>query len=210
MSTKRLIRSLSKQNPTNLDVVLGKKFGHGTQHKCRILDYNRLQGTYVCTFEQVILKEKTFTAHDLQVGQFVSAKVSSLTDAGLLVKCGQVDAFIENLHLSNTVFSENIKRHFKVGQMLQARVWAISEKGVLLTLKEGLIKSELCLSEYNRSAQGKQFPGVVGLTRTKTGAALIAFYGGLRGVLPKKYMLSKSDDNDGVFFTGQVVGTCKH
>lgn len=113
---------------------------------------------------------------------------------------------MENLHLSNVTYSENIKRQFKVGQTLDARVWAVTERGVFLTIKEALVKSDLCLSEYNESARDKQFPGVVAFTKFKGGGALVVFYGELKGFLPGKYMLQNIDnDEDGVFFCGQVV-----
>lgn len=86
MSTKRLIQSLPKHDLNNLETIMKDKFAQGSRRKCRILDYARLESTYVCTFEQIALKEVVFTKSDLQVGQLVTAKVSGITNAGLKAK----------------------------------------------------------------------------------------------------------------------------
>lgn len=98
-----------------------RKYAPGHSIHCRILDYNRMEDLYICTVEKALLQENIFAVEDLTVGQSVEATVVEVNPSGIVVKCGNVTGFVENLHLSNSAYSETIKSKFRVKQKVKGR-----------------------------------------------------------------------------------------
>lgn len=72
----------------------------------------------MCTVEQDVLKQKFFTAKDLAIGQTVRGNVHEINEAGIVVKIGNIQGFVPNMHISNVQYSPNIKKKFQVGQFV--------------------------------------------------------------------------------------------
>lgn len=100
-----------------------RKYATGHSIHCRILDYNRMEDLYICTVEKSLLQENIFAIEDLTVGQSVEGTVVEVISPGIMVKCGNVLGFVENLHLSNAAYSETIKSKFRVKQKVKARYY---------------------------------------------------------------------------------------
>lgn len=121
VSNKRLLKTLPKDSHLDIVNAVTKKYPNGSQHDCRILDYNYMQELYICTFEKQIIKEKIFTTNDLEVGQAVVVQIDKIVSNGLVVKAGRVQGFVPNLHLSNVKYTDNIKGKFSIGMTVNAR-----------------------------------------------------------------------------------------
>lgn len=201
---KRILNSLGTDTCEDLIELVNEKYPVGKTVKCRILDYNRLDAVHICAVEASVLKEKFFTLDDVTLGQLVLPVITEIKDAGLLVKFGHLKGFIDNLHLSNSQYSANIKSRFRVGQKLKARILCIRNGGIRLTIKPALVESNLCLTNTEQVEIGKQFPGVV-VNRGKFGA-LIVFYGDLKGFVHSTHLLPEATaDARDILFDGQVV-----
>lgn len=201
---KRIINSLGNEPDDIMDLV-NKKYPKGKEVKCRILDYNRLDAVYVCTVETSVLNEKFFTIDDLTLGQLVTGNILEINNAGVVVKFGNLQGFIDNFHLSNTQYSEKIKSKFRIQQKIKVRILSILKtNSIRLTAKPALVESELCLSNYDDAEIGKQYPGVV-IRRDQSGA-LISFYGNVKGYVYCTHLLrGESADARQLLFDGQVV-----
>lgn len=202
---RRILNSLGNETFEDVIDLVKEKYPKGKSVQCRILDYNRLDSVYMCSVEAAVLNEKYFTKDDLVLGQLVTAEVTEVKDAGLVVKFGNLQGFIDNLHLSNVRYTGNIKTRFRVGQKVKARVLCVKKSGsIRLTIKPALIESSLCLTSPDQAEIGKVFPGVV-IKRSNFGA-LIVFYGDVTGFVQSSRLLpdTKADARD-VLFDGQVI-----
>lgn len=120
---KRLLNSLNlqKTGDSNTSNTIRVKYPIGSQHQCRILDFNIFHQLYICTFEKKILNEKQFSVNDLKLGQIVTVKIEKNISNGLVVRCGQIQGFIPNLHISQNKFSKNIKTKYPEGASVPAK-----------------------------------------------------------------------------------------
>lgn len=201
---RRILNSLGKETLADVTELVKEKYPKGKVLKCRILDYNRLDAVYICGVEAAVINEKFFTKDDLTLGQFVTAHVTDLKDTGLVVKFGHLQGFIDNIHLSNVRYSENIKSRYRVNQKIKARVLSIFNNSIHLTAKPALIESDLCLTTAEQAEIGKQFPGVV-IRRGEFGA-VVAFYGDVKGFVHSSQLLhGETADARELLFDGQVV-----
>lgn len=202
---RRILNSLGKNTFEDITELVEKRYPEGKEVSCRILDYNRLDAVFICAVEAAILKEKFFTPQDLTIGQLVTAEVTEIKDAGLVVKFGHLQGFIDNLHLSNSQYSDTIKSKFRKQQKLKARVLSVRKSGsVRLTIKPALLESDLCLANPDQVEVWKEYPGVV-VKRSEFGA-VVAFYGEVSGFIHSSKLLpGEWADARDVLFDGQVV-----
>lgn len=121
ITNRRLLNSLKK--PLSIDVtdIIRIKYPIGGKHKCRILDYSQLLREYICTVEPELVRSDTATANNLTIGQLVKVRVDDVKKEGFVVTCGNIKGFVPNLHMSNSQFTENIKKKFYLGQIVNAR-----------------------------------------------------------------------------------------
>ncbi|XP_056630558.1 protein RRP5 homolog [Diorhabda sublineata] len=208
VTNKRLIHSLPKQHQNiNISDSVRLKFALGTNRQCRILDYNRLTRTYIGTLEQSLIKEKLFTTSDVTIGQLLDVTIRTIKPEGLVVTSGHIRGFVPNLFLSNIKYSEVIKKKFKEGLKIKARVLSINSGNIILTLKSGQVDSDQCLTDLSKAKRGDRYPGVI--VHTKPEGAVVIFYGNVKGWLDKKYLDEQDDDKKPdpqlFFYVGQVV-----
>ncbi|KAI4466380.1 programmed cell death protein 11 pre-rrna processing protein rrp5 [Holotrichia oblita] len=155
---------------------------------------------YICTFERNALKEEIFTKDDLKVAQAVSGVIEEINASGIVVKIGKVTAFATNEHLSNSQYSDNIKRNYRVGNRINARVWNIDENGVKLTLKPDFLPDGKYLTNNEMAKRNDEYKGMVIKTYKK--GALISFFGGVKGWL--KCSGSSKNYTD-MFYPGEII-----
>ncbi|KAG5876543.1 hypothetical protein JTB14_010314 [Gonioctena quinquepunctata] len=207
VTNKRLMNSLPKNANLDISDTIHLKFGEGTKHTCRILDYNYFARVCICTVEQYVIKEKLFNSSDLQIGQLLNVTVASVKSEGLVVSSGHIRGFVPNFYLSNVEFSEAIKKKYHEGYKSKARVINIDGSNVILTMKPSQVESDNCLTELSQAKRGDQYTGIV--VQLKQQGALVVFYGNVRGWISRKYL---EDDNEKqkpdptkYFYKGQVI-----
>lgn len=123
-TNKRLIASLANDvtaASNDVTAAILTKYRAGSEHLCRVLDYNRLSSTYVVTTDARAVNEQTFASRDLRAGQAVRVRVRAVKEEGAVVECGHVTGFVTNAHLSNALYASATKRKFSQGQRLDAR-----------------------------------------------------------------------------------------
>ena len=119
---RRLVNTVHTRDNEDIVEIINKKFPLGSVHKCRVLDYILMDMLYVCTFEKEELQEKIFSVSDLEVGKQCKIKVEAMKSAGIVVRAGKVTGFVTNLHLGDVKYSENIKKKYKIGQSVLAKL----------------------------------------------------------------------------------------
>ncbi|XP_074031130.1 ribosomal RNA Processing 5 isoform X2 [Leptinotarsa decemlineata] len=207
VTNKRLMNCLPKNANLDISESISLKFGAGSKHTCRILDYNRLSRLYICTVEQALIKEQIFMSSDVKIGQVVNVTVTSVKNEGLEVSLGHTKGFVPNLFLSNVEYSEAIKKKYQEGFKSKARVLNIDNGTVLLTMKPGQVDSENCLTDLLQAKRGDQYTGVV--IHLKSEGALVLFYGNVKGWLSRNYLGGRNGkeklDVTKYFYRGQIV-----
>ncbi|KAL1490894.1 hypothetical protein ABEB36_011571 [Hypothenemus hampei] len=201
---KRLMKTLKQSE--NIAQALKKKYSVGSIHQCRILDYNRLMKTYICTTEADVVQNPTFNANDLKVGQLMEGKILQIKEEGVVVGAGHVRGFCWNSHLSNVAYSENIKKKFKEGDKVKVRVWHVKEdEKVLFTMKPGLIDMEDAnfLTSLEDVDFKLKYRGMV--WKTTSLGCQISFYNGIQGWLSRSSMGKQAVDPSKYFYSGQIV-----
>lgn len=119
---RRLARTVKlNEASSNIGEIMRKKYRKGLKRMCRILGYSYIDKLYVATFEKDVLNEERWCIGDLTAGQIGDGVVTQIQENGIQVMFGKVAGFVQNVHLSNAPYSENIKKKFKVGQKVKAR-----------------------------------------------------------------------------------------
>ncbi|KAK4880366.1 hypothetical protein RN001_008512 [Aquatica leii] len=158
-----------------------KSYTVGSQNSVIVLDYRRFECLYVCTFakyeENLNVKE---VKKSFEIGELVTGKVTRVSKNGVVVSFGKSKGFIQNIHLNEDV-------NVKVGGTVQAKVWNVNDDGVYLTVKKMLLESDVCLKSIKDAVAGEQYPGVVVKKGVK--GLLVVFYGDVRGMLMKNYLI---------------------
>ncbi|XP_066256179.1 rRNA biogenesis protein RRP5-like [Euwallacea similis] len=203
VTNKRLINSITKKPNANLIEAVNLKFSVDSTHQCRILDYNHISRTYICTPEMNVVKEKAFTASDLSPGQLVQVTIVAVKEEGIVVETGHVKGFVPNLHVSNIEYTSNVKKRFKEGQQVSARVLSGEDNKILFTLKPSLVENKECLTNIDDAEAGKKYMGVV--AKMTDMGALIVFYANTKAWLRQKGLGKGTSETSNYFFVGQVV-----
>ncbi|XP_030753555.1 protein RRP5 homolog [Sitophilus oryzae] len=201
-SNRRLTSSLTRNNNKVSDAVK-KKYPVGSVHQCRILDYNHVLNAFICTTEQSIVKADIFHPKDLTLGQLLKVTIISIKDEGLVVKFRHLTGFVTNLHISDSAYTDNIKKKYKEDQKVTSRVLNIDGDKVLFTLKPSLIKCDNYLTTVEDAEVGKCFTGVV--AKIQETGTLVAFFGNVKGWLSNKNKRKDQINVSNYFFMGQVI-----
>lgn len=137
---------------------LQKKYGD-TLKRVRVIEYEPMDGIYMCTDDPKLLNEKYFSLSDVQVGQTVPCEVvNEVKGTGVLIKIGLLTGFLYNQHLTKSV-------QLKAGCKFKARVLYIDQvrRSVhVTTIKEFLAASgEQLLLSHEEAKKGKEYLGMV-------------------------------------------------
>ncbi|KRT80423.1 hypothetical protein AMK59_7651 [Oryctes borbonicus] len=197
---KRLLRSLKLNDSSDITELVKRKFPVGSTHNCRIMDYINIDKMYICTFEQSELKEEIFNVNDLKIGQLVKGSIEGINSSGITVKIGKLTGFVTNEHISNVQYSDNLKRNYHIGDLVTARVWFINGDNIKLTLKQGFVKEDKCLTSYKMAKKNDEYKGMV--VNTYSSGVLVVFYGGVKGWLR---FVDTSKDYQNMFYQGQII-----
>lgn len=188
---------------------ISTEFKQGSAHKCRILAYNWMEHLYVCTMEDEVLKQKYFSASDLNCGDIITVNVTDIdTSNGYIhVQAGNISGFVPPIHVSDNGLSALNK--LKIGDNIEARVLQpkISNMNVMFTLKQSLLKSKLPVLHDIHDAQcGSKYHGTI--TKIDKNGLLVRFYGALKGWVPRTALNSDTCNMNWNYSMGQTVTVC--
>lgn len=170
----------------------------------RVMDYNYMDRTYICTNQPNIMAEKYFTLSDFKIGDTVKGSIKEIKSNGVVFSVGKVQGFIPNIHLCDVQYTETMKSKLKVGQKLNAKVLNLKPNNIYFTLKRSLMSNDLNLSSADQIDSSKHYPGVV--VRRGFQIFHVQFYGGFGGQLKISHFKNEGDIAN-MFYIGQVITT---
>ncbi|XP_026479481.1 protein RRP5 homolog [Ctenocephalides felis] len=184
------------------------KFTRGTTHCIRILSFDFMDNSYICSNEKNVLNEKIFTINDLTAGQIVSATVQNVNNKRLMVKVGNVVGVITSLHVSDfPIQKSSMTTRFTVDQTVKCKVLDVNTETeqLYLTMKPSLMENTASLLFSMNDAQfNKIYKGVV--VQIIPSGLVVVFFNGLKGFLPKQqFGFQNAGDSNKLFFVGQVI-----
>eukprot|EP00002_Diphylleia_rotans_P029609 TRINITY_DN6038_c0_g1_i1.p1 TRINITY_DN6038_c0_g1~~TRINITY_DN6038_c0_g1_i1.p1 ORF type:complete len:1954 (+),score=468.69 TRINITY_DN6038_c0_g1_i1:60-5921(+) len=176
----------------------------GHKCKCRIMSYSRVDNMAIVNLKTAIVECEVLGYQDLQVGQVVQGKISSVGDTSLEVKLSEtVKAICPMMHVSDGAV-RNLA-NFAVGQSYTFKVLSLNvEKSkCVVTRKPTLVKStQPIISDFSEAVAGTVSLGVI--TSVQDHGCFVSFFGQVSGFVPKSNLAVSGDIKDS-FFEGQVV-----
>ena len=185
-----------------------KQHSQGSTHPCRIVNFNLLDGVAIVSLQQSVLEKPFMKYSDVPVGQVVEGEIDRVLDQGLLVSLtDSIRAFCPSVHMSDLTL-RHPRRKLKEGNKVKCRVLRvdIENRGLLVTLKKSLVKSELPpLVTYSEAVPGSIHEGTV--VSVQPYGLIVRFYGEVKGLVQKTELSSTQiiPDPSEVFRQGQVV-----
>lgn len=186
------------------------EFKKGSIHKCRILAYNWMEHLYVCTMEDEILKQKYFSASDLNCGDIITVTITYINEGSghMHVKVGNILGFVPPMHVSDSGLSALNK--MKIGDSIEARVLDLKsnrDMNVIFTLKQSLIKSKLpVLHDIHNAQHGLKYHGTI--TKIDKNGLLVRFYGTIKGWVSRTTLNSDTYNMNWNYSIGQTITVC--
>ncbi|XP_076236759.1 ribosomal RNA Processing 5 [Calliopsis andreniformis] len=177
---------------TNVDFdKIVEKFVPGTTHKCRVISYNWMDGTYVCTMQHALMEQKYLKISDFKPGDVVNVKITRINkEVGFMnVQVGKIHGHVASEHVSDA--GTSVLKKLKVDSEVEAKVLAINNERnkVYFTLKKSLITSDLpVLSDIKEAKPGSKHHGTV--VKINRNGLLVKFFGDVKGWVPR-IMLDK-------------------
>ena len=196
---------------SNREDKFTKLHSQGSQHSCRIVNFNMLDGVAIVSLQQSVLDKPFMRYSDVPVGKVVEGDIIKVMDQGLLVSLSEsINAFCPATHVSDTAYSRSRKK-LKVGKKVKCRVLRVDaeNRGLLVTLKKSLVNSDVPpLVLYTEASPGCIYNGTV--VSTQKYGLIVRFYGDVKGLVPKTELSSTQiiSDPSSAFKLGQVV-RCK-
>ncbi|CAC5410793.1 RRP5 [Mytilus coruscus] len=183
-------------------------FKHGSEHRCRVMDFHYIDQLVTITLKQSILDQKYMSLQDIKPGDVVECTVETCVEKGIGVKLSQnIHGYIPNLHLANSTFKTRDVKEFHEGKQLKCRVLKVDEKkrNVILTHKKMLLNTKLpILTDFDQLKSGMDVEGYIAKITNK--GVLVAFFNEIKGWVPRKQLSTENIEfPEKVFFKGQVV-----
>lgn len=184
-----------------------QKYPVDSKHTVRIVQFDQLERTFVCSMQKTILNQSVLKADQLSLGDTVIATVKKFVPKGLVVQVGRnVDAFIPMLHLSDVPLKHPDKK-FSPGDKLKCKVLRtdVQKKKLHLTHKSILVKDNFdIVADYGDEHVGQVTEGVV--VSISSDGLLLQLFGDARGWVPKsKISLEPVEYPEKLFFVGQAL-----
>ncbi|RKF63734.1 rRNA biogenesis protein rrp5 [Golovinomyces cichoracearum] len=183
-----------------------------SSHRGRLIGFNSMDGLYIISLQDSIIKQPYLRIEDLKVGSTVQGKIEKLIvnssgTSGLLVNLADgISGLVPQAHMSDVKLIYPEKK-FKEGDNVNARILSTNSKKrqVRLTLKKSLVNSKgIQFLTYEDIKPHMQSPGTI--VNIIPNGAVIQFYGNVRGFLPVAEMSEAYiQDPSQHFHIGQVV-----
>lgn len=174
---------------SNIDTDAGIAFYNpGTKHKARVIGFNDIDNLLILTMKPKAIDSQFVSHEDIPAGEYVpSAEVAKILPEGkgLVIKIfGEFEAFVPPNQLSDVklVYPE---RKFREGGKVKARVLYKSGKRIFATVRKSLVNMDehSIVNSFDNLEVGFKTSGIV--DKFVGQGALITFFGGVRGYLPK-------------------------
>lgn len=184
----------------------------GSMHRGRITGYNAMDGLFIVSLQEKIIKQPFLRMEDVQIGQIVKGTiekiiVGSTGVSGLIVGIAEgISGLVPEVHFADVVL-QNPERKFREGNTVTARVLSANsaKRQLRFTLKKTLVNSGIePWKSYDELEPGMQSPGTI--INILSSGAVVQFYGSVKGFLPVSEMSeSFIQDPQKHFRNGQVV-----
>ncbi|KAJ6635683.1 Protein RRP5 like [Pseudolycoriella hygida] len=184
------------------DEVL-QKYHKNSFHRARIVAYDPMDSLYICAVNEKIVDEKFFSVVDVEVGDYVEARIiRQLKDGAIQIKVGNIRGYIEKVHISPATPAKKLVRDAK----LRTRVIRKSVKNnkIFLTNRKELMASDsLLLKSYEKAVVGLEYHGMI--VKIFGDGFLVSFCQYVKGMLFKKNLSELDMANTAKFFhEGQI------
>lgn len=166
-----------------------KELKAGSKVECRVLGYNFFEGALVVTRRPYDLKSSTLVSvTELELGQLVVGEIARITEFGVFVQLSEYISGLVNLRQLTDVPLASVSKKHAVGSTLKCRVLKINpqKRQVDLTAKKSLVRDTFQLTRFDQARKNMIVTGFV--NRIKDYGAIVAFYGDMHGLIPKKEM----------------------
>ncbi|CAK9818726.1 Protein RRP5 homolog [Anthophora quadrimaculata] len=205
--SKNGIRGFVPLKRTNVDYdKIIEKFDPGSTHKCRVLCFNWMDRTYVCTMQRSLLEEKHFSLSDFKPGDVVKVKIRNINEeTGFIdVEIGRFNGQVSPEHVSDEGLS-SLKK-LNINKEVEARVLTVNteRRRVYLTLKKSLITSDLpLLTDIKDAKYGAKYYGTI--VQINRYGLLVKFFGEAKGWVPKNAFDDEASDVNWNYSIGQTI-----
>uniref|UniRef100_A0A8D1N005 Protein RRP5 homolog n=1 Tax=Sus scrofa TaxID=9823 RepID=A0A8D1N005_PIG len=182
-------------------------FKPGNIHKCRIIDYSRMDEMVLLSLRTSVIEAQFLRYHDIKPGALVKGKVLTIKPYGMLVNMGrEIRGLVPPMHLAD-ILMKNPEKKYHVGDEVKCRVLLCDPeaKRLMMTLKKTLVESKLpAITCYADAKPGLQTHGFI--LRVKDYGCIVKFYNDVQGLVPKHELSAEYvPDPESVFYAGQVV-----
>eukprot|EP00930_Biecheleria_cincta_P038144 TRINITY_DN26206_c0_g1_i1.p1 TRINITY_DN26206_c0_g1~~TRINITY_DN26206_c0_g1_i1.p1 ORF type:complete len:1998 (+),score=467.03 TRINITY_DN26206_c0_g1_i1:33-5996(+) len=170
-------------DPSASSVELGFKSTY------RVLAYNFLDGLMMLTRRPADLQDGVLVSvSELSPGQLVTGTVTRLADHGVFVKLSDYVSGHVHLRQLTDVPLPSVPKRIQVESKLKCRVMHVdtSRRQITLTAKKSLVKDECPLTSNADAKADMLVTGYV--SGIHAYGAIVSFYGGAFGLIPKKAM----------------------
>ena len=172
----------------------------------RVLGYQLADSTILCSNRNTYTGNSVIHASNLQVGQIHEVVIFEIKDFGLIVKVnGVISALCPLQHVSDSVFSGKLNKHFHIGQSTKMRVWEIGKNGIIMTHKKSLVDGENdFLYNLDKIEIGGHYVGIVGAVSED--GIIVRFANKIKGEIPPNILTKQGlDDALETARPGQIV-----
>lgn len=173
-------RVIVKNLKNNFDIDSALiKYSVNSVHQVRVMDFNVIENCYLCTNDPKLVREKYFGTYDLEIGEFVQAKVQEKLNDGYRLAIGNVRAYLKG------IFNHRSPK-INVGDEIKVRVAEIDHDAKLaqVTNLPGFLREAAkILSSKKQFKFSEAFAGVVLKESVKFFTVL--FFNHIKGQLPK-------------------------
>ena len=133
---------------------LDKSHRPGTHHRCRVIQFNLIDGVAIVSLQPSVLSQRYLRYSDISPGDLLDATVQRHGSFGMILTIhGNIRGLCPTTHLSDTTLKDP-HRKLQVEKTVKCRVLHVApeEKRVLLTCKKSLLRltEEEVLSDYSQ------------------------------------------------------------
>lgn len=190
---------------------IGKEHRKGTHHRCRVVQFNLIDGVAIVSLQSSVLEKPYMKYSDISIGDVVEGTVERVGDFGVIISLADnIRGLCPRIHFSD-VKLKHPRRKLREGAKVKCHVLNVqpTERKLLLTCKKSFVRSTLnLLSEYSQAKLGEVYQGVISSVHSY--GCIVHFYGQVRGLILKSELSSTQmiTDPTTIFWVGQPV-ECK-
>lgn len=187
---------------TGVDYLnIDKTFVPHSKHRVRIIGYNCMDRTYVCTMEKKLLDEKYFSKSSLEVGDVLKVVISHISpDNYVEVRFGRIMGVIPPREIRD--FNQEFEP--QVGQTVEAKVLDLDSKTkVVFTTRQSIVTNDLPVLKKGDVQIGQKCLALV--TSLKPNGLKVRVLGGIPGFVPDNFKQAEKMKKKKKYFVNQPI-----